>query len=271
MIVCGHLYIKHKEQGWEIHIPSKIAGSIGIFPEQNLFGYIEHEPGRLLLSPLRLTSTTNYYRMYLDDVRGSLAKITRVFSNRRLNILSGGAFGFSNIWVAEFLIDFADSRTSPDEIMDEIGDMGGFVTSREITELFPLGFNLQENYKVEGEGENIFVVSENSAKASLSRSVLGVVKAWPKIRAIFIDFFNPETNIVHIRAGIKDQPGSITALAEVLGTQVNLNAIDEMHHSIASGEWNAYGELVLGTLEELKSKVNRLETVNSFVVEPLRI
>jgi hypothetical protein len=271
MIVCGHLYIKHLEEGWSLSLPNKISGAIGIFPGQNLFSYIEYETGRLLFSPLRLTSSTNYYRIYLDDVRGSLSKVTSIFSNRGLNILSGGAFGFSNIWVAEFLVDFSGNRTSPDEIMDEIRDMGGFVTSREITELFPLGFNLEDTFKAEEHGEEITVVSNKPAEGKIRRSNIGVVKAWPRIRAVFIDFYTPETKLVHIRATLKDQPGSLLSLAEVIGAHVNLNAIDEAHHAIASGEWNAYGELVVGTIDELEFKARSLPKVTAFIADPLKV
>jgi hypothetical protein len=269
MIVCEHLRIIHKDNGWSLILPEKIAGSIGIFPGQNLFSYIDHETGRLLLSPLKLTSMTNYFRLYLDDVRGSLYKVTRVFSDRGLNILSGGAFGFSKIWVAEFLVDFADSGINPDEIVDEMRYLGGFVTSREITEIFPLGFNLESTFKAIKHEEGIQVISNSPAEDIIRRSDIGVVKAWPKIRAVFIDFFARETNLIHIRARIKDQPGSLVSLADVLRGHVNLNAVDEAHHAIASGEWNAYGEVVMGTIEDLKAKIDNLQTVISFEAKSL--
>jgi hypothetical protein len=265
MIVCEHSKVEFTENGWSIKIPPKVGGVIGVFPGQTLFGYIEPETGRLLLSPLRLTSTVSYFRMFLDDVRGSLADVTELFSKRGLNILTGGAFGFSNIWVSEFLVDFADSGVSPDEIMAEISDMGGFVTGREITELFPVSFNLSATYMVEAdEGDWVRVVSDEPAEAQVKRAKYAVVKAWPRIRAMFIDFFPPDSGLVHISARIKDVPGSLKTLTEVIGAQVNLNALDELHHDEVSGVWNAYGELVMGELGDLVAKARQLDTVAEF-------
>jgi hypothetical protein len=55
----------------------------------------------------------------------------------------------------------------------------------------------------------------------------------------------------------------------MIGTQVNLNSIDELHHDEGSGLWNAYGELVIGSLQELKDKGTKLDCVNAFEVKPL--
>jgi hypothetical protein len=265
MIVCEHSRVELTDEGWSIMIPPKVGGVIGIFSGQTLFGYIEPSSGRLLLSPLKLTSTVSYFRMFLDDVRGSLAGVTELFSKRGLNILTGGAFGFSNIWVSEFLVDFADSGVSPDTIMAEISDMGGFVTSREITELFPVSFNLSATYMVKaGEKDWVRVVSSEVAEAQVKRAKYAVVKAWPRIRTLFIDFFPPDSGLVHIKARIKDVPGSLKKLTEVIGTQVNLNALDELHHDEVSGVWNAYGELVIGELGDLIIKAKQLDTVVDF-------
>ncbi len=265
MIVCEHSNVEFTDEGWSIRIPPKVGGVIGVFPGQTLFGYMEPETGRLLLSPLRLTSTVSYFRMFLTDVRGSLADVTELFSKRGLNILTGGAFGFSNIWISEFLVDFAESEVTPDEVMAEISDMGGFVTSREITELFPVSFNLSATYVVEAdEGEWVRVVSGEAAEAQVRRAKHAVVKAWPRIRAMFIDFFPPDSGLVHIRARIKDIPGSLKKLTEVIGAQVNLNALDELHHDEVSGVWNAYGELVIGELGDLVERAKQLDTVTDF-------
>jgi len=219
MIVCEHSNVKFTDEGWSIRIPPKVGGVIGVFPGQTLFGYMEPETGRLLLSPLRLTSTVSYFRMFLTDVRGSLADVTELFSKRGLNILTGGAFGFSNIWVSEFLVDFADSGASPDEVM-----------------AFPVSFNLSATYLVEADkGEWVRVVSSEAAEAQVRRAKHAVLKAWPRIRAMFIDFFPPDSGLVHIKARIKDVPGSLKKLTEVIGAQVNLNALDELHHDEVSG------------------------------------
>jgi hypothetical protein len=269
MIVCGHSAVELHDKGWTLDIPPKIAGSAGFFPGQTIFGFIEQESGRLLLSPLKLTSTVSYYRMFLDDVRGSLATVTRLFSDRKLNILSGGAFAFSNIWVSEFLVDFGGSGVSPDEITNELSGMGGFVTSREITELFPVSFNLSTIYKICEDMEGLKLVSSFPAESLIKRARYAVIKAWPRIRAVFIDFYPPESNLTHLSALIKDVPGSLTRFTETVGTQVNLNAIDELHHDEASSEWNAYGELVVGDVEELVMKVKNLDTVLKFSAQKL--
>jgi hypothetical protein len=269
MIVCEHLTIRHSENGWKLNIPQKTAGAIGIFPGQNLFSFLEHDTGRMILSPLHLTSMTNYFRFYLNDVRGSLLNVTKIFSDKGLNILSGGGFGFSNIWVSEFLVDFSGSDISPEKVMDEVSDLGGFVTNREITELFPMGFKLDLTFNAETAPDGVMVVSKSPAESKIRRSKIGVVKAWPRLRAIFIDFFTPDTNLVHIQAKIEDQPGSLMALSEAISSYVNLGAIDEAHHAVASGEWNAYGELLKGTAEELMSKALELDNVINISVRSL--
>lgn len=269
MIICEHLYITHSKNGWGLNIPNKTAGAIGIFPGQNLFSDMDYETGRMIISPLHLTSTTNYFRFYLNDVRGSLHNLTRLFSDRGLNILSGGGFGFNNIWASEFLVDFSDSNISPDVIMDEVSDLGGFVTNREITELFPMGFNLDTTFNAEEAEDGVKVISDKPAESLIKRSNVGVVKAWPRLRALFIDFFTPNTKLVHIKARIKDQPGSLMALSNLISSYVNLSAIDEAHHAIASGEWNAYGELLTGTCKDLESTARKLDTIINFNAELL--
>lgn len=264
MIICEHLNIKHSDNGWKLNIPGKTAGAIGIFPGQNLFSFIESESGRMILSPLHLTSMTNYFRFYLNDVRGSLHKVTKIFNDKGLNILSGGGFGFSNIWISEFLVDFSNSNFNPETVMDEVSDLGGFVTNREITELFPLGFNLDTTFNAEKAKDGVNVISDKPAVSTIRRSKVGIVKAWPRLRAIFIDFYTSDTKLVHLKASIKDQPGSLMALSEVISSYINLGAIDEAHHAVASGEWNAYGELLTGTCEELEATVRKLDTVINF-------
>lgn len=267
MIVCGHSKVKITDKKWSIIIPEKQSGVSNIFEGQNLFGDIDNESGRLLLSPLRLTSTVNYFRMFLDDFRGGLAQVTKLFSQRDLNILSGGAFGFNNIWVAELMVDFGGSNISPDIIVSEISDMGGFVTSREITELFPTNFHLKDSYKVLEVDGNLSIEGEKGE--NWRETQVAVIKSWPRIQAMFIDFFAEGSKLIHIKAVIDDSPGSLTKLTEVIGTQVNMNAIDEKHHDEVSGEWNAYGTLEVGTVKELKDKAEALQNVQSFHVTKL--
>jgi len=268
MIVCGHSKVEISGDVWRIEIPEKIRGVVGVFPGQTLFGAYEHNTGRLLVSPLRLTPTVSYFRMFLDDVRGSLAQVTKLFSDRDVNILSGGAFGFGNIWVSELLADF-DKDSTPDEITSEIQTMGGFVTSREITELFPRTFTLNTNYVVEDADGKVKIASKLAGDTHIQRSGYAVLKAWPRIRAIFIDFFTPDTKLVHLSAKIKDVPGSLTSLTEMVGSQINMNAIDELHHDEQSGVWNAYGEIKMGEIKQLREKAAQLSNILKFEVNPL--
>lgn len=266
MIVCGHSKVEITDDMWRIEIPDKVQGAVGIFPGQTLFGAREPNSGRLLVSPLRLTPTVSYFRVFLDDTRGSLASVTKLFSDRSINILSCGAFGFGNIWMSEILADFKDSN--PDEIVNEIQSMGGFVTSREITELFPRSFMLDTSYIVEDKG-SVSISAKFAEGSQIKRSKYAVLKAWPRLRAIFIDFFTSDTKLVHVSAKIKDVPGSLHSLTEMIGTQVNLNTIDELHHDQKSGLWNAYGEIMMGDIGQLEDKAAQLSNILEFKVEPL--
>jgi hypothetical protein len=86
---------------------------------------------------------------------------------------------------------------------------------------------------------------------------------------MFIDFFPKGSKLTHIQATLDDKTGSLMKMTEVIGTQVNMNAIDEKHHDEVSGEWNAYGTLEVGTAEELREKLSLLEQVRSFQVSVL--
>lgn len=270
MIVCEHSKVEFENDNWKIHIPPKIGGVIGIFSGQTLFGYVDPESGRTLISPLKLSSTVSYFRMFLDDVRGSLTDVTKLFADRNLNILSGGAFSFGNIWMAELLVDFGTSGLYPDEIVSEISNMGGFITSREITELFPVSFNLSNTYTVEGEAKNASITASIEANPVIARSKYAVIKAWPRIRAIFIDFFGSESNLIHISAKIKDEPASLFKLTEIIGAQVNLNAVGELHHDAESGVWNAYGALVMGDVDGLIEKALSYDNIITFEAKLLK-
>jgi hypothetical protein len=153
MIVCGHSTVEPAKEGWKVLIDEKVGDALSFFPGQTLFGVEEKGSQRLFISSLKLTPRTIYYRVFLEDVRGSLASMTALFSDRGVNILSGGAFGFGNIWVSEFIADFQGVDADPDAIAQEIMGMGGFVTSREITELFPRAFELTKTYRIEGSKE----------------------------------------------------------------------------------------------------------------------
>jgi hypothetical protein len=115
-----------------------------------------------------------------------------------------------------------------------------------------------------GSGEAVKVVSDIPIGAQFKRGKYAVIKAWPRINAVFIDFFPAESNLVRITARIKDEPGSLYKLSEAIGANVNLNAIDELHHDEVSGVWNAYGVLVLGDLDDLVSRARKLDTVVKF-------
>jgi hypothetical protein len=274
MIVCDLSRIEKSGAGWKVGIGRKISGALGLFQGQTLFGSCEEGSMRVFLSTLRLNPAVNYFRMYLEDVRGSLAKVTEIIKDKKINILSGGAFSFGNLWVSEFILDFKGVEVSPEEISDAIEELGGFVTIRELTELFPRSFELDSVFQIEGnetEGLYLSLPDDFSAKVGLTRksALYAVLKAWPRVKALFIDFYTPETKLLKISARIRDIPGSLNALANVLKTHVDLQALDELHHDEVSGQWVIFGVLVIGELEELIEKAKELPTVLKFEAEPL--
>ena len=266
MIICGHSKVEKIDGNWKVSIDKKIGYSLGLFVGQTLFGATD-ESNRLFLSALRLNPHASYFRVFMEDIRGSLAKLTGLFAGKGINILSGGAFGFGNIWVSEFIADFKGIEASPEDVVGEIESLGGFVTLREITELFPRAFELSEAYVVESEGpEDMHLLLSELPDKEACHAVL---KAWPRVQALFVDFYSPENRLLKVYAKIRDVPGSLNNLANLLRTQINLIAIDERHHDEESGEWNIYGVLEIGSLSELSEKAGKISTVLEFEVEPL--
>jgi hypothetical protein len=274
MIVCDLSKVEAVDDGWKIRISRKISGSLGLFKGQTLFGSSEEGLGQLFLSTVKLNPSVNYFRIYLEDIRGSLAGITRIFKEGNINILSGGAFSLGNLWVSEFIVDFKSANAAPEDVVDELESFGGFVASREITELFPRSFELRSTFKIsEDRPEELCLLLpfDLSSKIGISMGTdsYAVLKVWPRLKALFIKFYPPKTKLMKISAKIKDIPGSLNALADFLRTQVNLQAIDELHHDAVSGEWMAFGILVLGELSDLREKASSLTTVIGFKAEPL--
>jgi hypothetical protein len=101
------------------------------------------------------------------------------------------------------------------------------------------------------------------------RAEQAVLKAWPNVQALFFDFHSSDSKLLRITAKIGDVPGSLFALSETIGTQVNMHAISEQHHDEASGEWTMYGVLEIGSLKELEEKLAGLSAVLGVEVEPL--
>ena len=270
MIVCGHSIVKSSEGGWKVLIDEKVGDALSFFSGQTLFGVEEKGSKRLFLSSLKLTPGVIYYRVFLEDVRGSLASMTALFSDRGVNILSGGAFGFGNIWVSEFIADFQGVDANPDAIAEEIEGMGGFVSSREITELFPRAFELKKTYQIKGsKGEGLYLSLPQLPGGTRGQGAHAIFKGWPRIQALFLDFYPEGEKLLKITAKLNDVPGSLNKLATLIGTQVNLHAIDELHHEKAAGVWTSYGELMVGSLEELREKAKEMTDIFSFKVEPL--
>jgi len=270
MIVCDHSRIEQVDGGWKIRIDEKVGSALNLFSGQTLFGAHEGDSGRLFLSPLRLNPHVSYFRVFLEDVRGSLATMTGLFSDKGINILSGGAFGFGNIWVSEFIADFKDVEETSEYIVNEIDGMGGFVTSREITELFPRAFELEETYELRSDEGGMYMLLPSVPEGVSERSnVYAIMKAWPQVQAMFLDFSSHGSRLLKISAKISDVPGSLNKLAELLGTQVNLHAIHEQHHDEVSGEWTIYGVMEVGSVEELREKARGVPSVLAFEVEPL--
>jgi hypothetical protein len=267
MIVCGHSGVEPVEGGWKVLIDDKVGQSLSLFPGQNMFGSGEEGSRRFFLSPIRLTPHVTYFRLFLEDVRGSLASVTELFSSKGVNILSGGAFGFGNIWVSEFVADFQGVEADPEAIREEMEGMGGFVTTREITELFPRSIELNETFQVTGDDGLHLIFSE--LPEGIGEGAHAVLKAWPRMQALFLDFYPQGEKLVKITAMLKDVPGSLNKLTELMGTQVDLHAVDSIHHEKDSGVWTNYGLMKLGSLGELREKAGQLSTVFSFAVEPL--
>ncbi len=267
MIVCGHSGVEPVEGGWRVSIDDKVGNALTLFSGQNLFGSGEEGSRSFFLSPIRLTPHVTYFRLFLEDVRGSLASVTQLFSSKGVNILSGGAFGFGNIWVSEFVADFQGVEADPEDIRAEMEGLGGFVTSREITELFPRAFELNETFQITGD-DKLHLLLPKLPKG-VGEGSHAVLKAWPQMQVLFLDFYPRGEKLVKITAKIKDVPGSINKLAELMGTQVDLHAVDALHHEADSGVWTSYGLMKLGSLGELREKAEEMSNVFSFEVEPL--
>ncbi len=270
MIVCGHSTVEPAEGGWKVLMDERVGNALSFFPGQTLFGVQEKDSKRLFISSLKLTPQVIYYQVFLEDVRGSLSSMTALFSERGVNILSGGAFGFGNIWISEFIADFQGVDADPDAIAEEIEGMGGFVTSREITELFPRAFELTETYKIEGsKEEGLYLHLPELPGGTRGLGAHAILKAWPRIQALFLDFYPEGEKLVKITAKLNDVPGSLNKLATLIGSQVDLHAIDELHHEVDAGVWTSYGKLMVGTLEELREKAKEMTNIFTFDVEPL--
>jgi len=273
MIVCDLSKVEIVDGEWKIRINRKISGALGLFEGQTLFGSYEEGSRQLFLSTIKLNPSVNYFRIYLEDIRGSLAKITEIFKEFNINILSGGAFSLGNIWISEFILDFKGADAQPEDVINEIEGLGGFVTSREITELFPRSFDLQSTLEISGGGpeELDLILPSNFLRGEMAwkSASYAVMKAWPRVKALFINFYQPGSKLLKISAKIRDVPGSLHALADLLRTHVDLQAIDELHHDEMSGEWMAFGVLVMDGLDELQEKARRLPTVIRFEAEPL--
>jgi len=270
MIVSSDSKVKRAEGKWRLKIEDKISYSLGLFEGQSLFGGSEKGMGRLFLSTIKLNPHVHYFRVFMDDVRGSLSNITKLFADNNINILSGGGFGFGKIWVSEFIADFKGIEISPEKIVEDIESFGAFVTSREITELFPKSFELEETYKIKGNGEELSIsLSEIPLERSSDDPVHAILKSWPRIQALFIDFYTPENRLVRINARIKDVPGSFDKLAKFIASQVDSHAYSEQHHDEQSGEWTIYGSLVLGEINELLERSKQIDTIVGFDIEPM--
>ena len=267
MIVCGHSKVEPVDGGLRVSIDEKIAGALNLFPGQNLFGGSTPGSSRLSVSTMRLNPQVSYFRVFMEDVMGSLAGVTELFSSKGVNVLSSGAFGLGNIWVSEYIADFKGMDVTADDIVDELEALGGFVTSREITEFFPQSFELESTYQIKAdEGGMYLLIPESVGGAPGGHAIL---KAWADIQALFIDFLPPGTRLVEISAMLNDIPGALNRLAAVVATQVNMHAVDAQHHEEATGLWMIYGVLQIGSLEELSSKAEVAPEILKFDVRTL--
>lgn len=269
MIVCGHSRIEAVEGSYRVYIDEKISGVLNLFPGQNLFGGSTPGSTRLSVSTIWLNPHVSYFRVFMQDVRGSLASVTELFSSKGVNILSSGAFGFGNIWVSEYIADFKDMDVTADDIVGDIEGLGGFVTSREITEFFPKAFKLESTYKIQVDDNGRMYLLLSEAVSGLSAGSYAILKAWADIQALFIDFLPPATRLLQISAMLNDVPGALQKLAALIGTQANMYAIDAQHHEEATGLWVVYGVLEIGSIEELIAKAESAPAILKFDIIPL--
>ena len=276
MITCDSSKVEMIKEGRKIYLSNKITGALRLYPGQTLFGFYEDGSKHILLSTIKLNPEVNYFRTYLEDVRGSLSRVTRLFQEHNINILSGGAFSFGNMWISEIIADFKDSNINPEDIRQEIEAMGGFLLHREITELFPRSFTLESTIEIrsdeeEQKGMYLLLPIQFAEKIGLSWSSdsYSVLKTWSRVQALFIDFYPPDAQLVKVSAKILDVPGSLHELSNFLKSYIDLHAIDESHYDELSGEWNAFGLLVMGDLEEVRVKAERLSKVLRLDIEPL--
>jgi hypothetical protein len=93
------------------------------------------------------------------------------------------------------------------------------------------------------------------------------MKAWPQVKTLFIDFCPPGAKLLRISAKMRDVPGSLYSLADTLRTQVDLQAIDELHYTETSGEWMIFALLLSGEISDLKKKVLALPNVIKLDIE----
>jgi len=183
--------------------------------------------------------------------------------------LSGGAFSFGNIWVSEIIADFHGTVVKPETILNEIREMGGFITMMEITELFPKRVNLNETYTVEENNEKeLYIILKNPLNG-IGINGYAILKAWPQMQTLFLDIYPEGDKLVKITAKLMDVPGSLNKLTELISTQVDLHAIDAIHHEENSGVWTAYGLTKMGSLGELRMKTAEMSNIFSFNIEPL--
>ena len=271
MIVCSHSKVIEADGGWRVDLDDKIVGLLNLFKGQTLFGARPDGYTGLSLSTIRLNPMVSYFRVFMEDIRGSLAGVTELFSSKGINILSSGAFSLGNIWVSEYIADFKDMDATPEVVANDIEGMGGFVTSREITEFFPRAFELESTYDIKADerGGLYILLGEAPQGVAAGSESYAVLKGWAEVQALFVDFLPQGTKLVRIATKLSDVPGSLNKLASLLGTQVNMHAVDAQHHDEASGVWNIYGVLEIGSVEELVAKAEKAPTIQTFEVEPL--
>jgi hypothetical protein len=272
MIICDLSHVEDLYGGKGIRMTKKMTGALGLFKGQTVFVGADRESRRLIISTVKLNPEVSYFRTYLEDVPGSLAKITEIFKENRIGILTGGAFSFGNLWVSEFLLDFKGLNISPAEIKDRVARLGGFVASQELTELLPRSFDLEWSFQLnEDEKDEAYLMLPksfcNRMGLTWSASSYAIMKAWPQVKTLFIDFCPPGAKLLRISAKMRDVPGSLYSLADTLRTQVDLQAIDELHYTETSGEWMIFALLLSGEISDLKKKVLALPNVIKLDIE----
>ncbi len=256
-----------------------MAESLRLFSGQTLFSCFDKEKDhrQLLLSPIKLNPTMNYFRVYINNERGILEKICEALNEYDVNIAGYGAFVLGNLAVFEITADFKNAKGSPDMIRTKLQEIGGVVIHRRLIELIPLFFNNQTVITVEKEGKNHDPIKEWSLNIpkSIASEVginwneksFAIISNYSRIPALLVEFLLPNSPIVKLSANLVDQPGALFRLSNVLKDYIDIKASFQTLLDEKTEKYMAIGILIQGNTEGIKSALENLPQVKEFNIE----